>query len=113
MSNYALRIPDSLFEFAKKCAKEDNVSLNQFIVLALAEKVSSLKTAEFFEERVARARPVRLEKILEKAVDHPTVPGDELPASWKGFPKKRKRVQLGRQANMVCLALLLDDFDSH
>ena len=47
MSNYALRIPDSLFEFAKKCAKEDNVSLNQFIVLALAEKVSALKTAEF------------------------------------------------------------------
>ena len=33
MSNYALRIPDSLFEFAKKCAKDDNVSLNQFIVL--------------------------------------------------------------------------------
>mgnify|MGYP001617879046 CR=1 FL=1 len=37
MSNYALRIPYSLFDFAKKCARQDNVSLNQFIVLARAE----------------------------------------------------------------------------
>ena len=91
MSNYALRIPDSLFEFAKKCAKEDNVSLNQFIVLALAEKVSALKTAEFFAERVARARPDRLEKILAKTRDHPPMPGDELPTGWRGLPKSRRR----------------------
>ncbi len=91
MSNYALRVPDSLFEFAKRCAKEDNVSLNQFIVLALAEKVSPLKTAEFFAERVARARPERLEKILAKTADHPPLAGDELPAGWRGTRKARKR----------------------
>lgn len=91
MSNYALRIPDSLFEFAKKCAKDDNVSLNQFIVLALAEKVSALKTAEFFAERVARARPDRLEKILAKAVEHPPVRGDEVPEGWRGPGRSRRR----------------------
>ena len=98
MSNYALRIPDSLFEFAKKCAKEDNVSLNQFIVLALAEKVSALKTAEFFAERIARARPDRLEKILAKTPDHPPVAGDELPAGWRGLPKSRRRGPRERKA---------------
>jgi predicted HicB family RNase H-like nuclease len=41
MSQYALRIPDSLAGYAKKLAREDNVSLNQFIVMALAEKVSA------------------------------------------------------------------------
>ena len=91
MSNYALRIPDSLFEFAKKCAKDDNVSLNQFIVLALAEKVSALKTAEFFAQRMARARPDWLEKILAKATDHPPLPGDELPPSWRSASNHRKR----------------------
>ena len=91
MSNYALRIPDSLFEFAKKCAKDDNVSLNQFIVLALAEKVSALKTAEFFAQRMARARPQRLEQILAKATDQPLLPGDELPAGWRGASNHRKR----------------------
>ena len=89
MSNYALRIPDSLFDFAKKCAKQDNVSLNQFIVLALAEKVSALKTAEFFAERIARAQPARLEQLLAKAADHPPMPGDELPAGWRGARRKR------------------------
>ena len=49
MSQYALRIPDSLAGYAKELAREDNVSLNQFIVLALAEKVSALKTETFFE----------------------------------------------------------------
>jgi len=98
MSNYALRIPDSLFEFAKKCAKEDNVSLNQFIVLALAEKVSALKTAEFFAPRIARARPDRLERILAKAPDHPPLPGDELPASWRSAGKNRKRSPRERKA---------------
>ena len=98
MSNYALRIPDSLFEFAKKCAKEDNVSLNQFIVLAVAEKISALKTAEFFAERIARARPERLQKILAKTADHPPVPGDELPAGWRGAGKNRKRSARERKA---------------
>ena len=91
MSNYALRIPDSLFEFAKKCAKEDNVSLNQFIVLAVAEKVSALKTSEFFAERIARARPERLETILTKTPDHSPVPGDKLPAGWRGVARNRRR----------------------
>jgi hypothetical protein len=91
MSNYALRIPDSLFEFAKKCAREDNVSLNQFIVLALAEKVSALKTADFFAERIARARPERLDTILSKVKDQPPITGDELPASWPAASKPRKR----------------------
>lgn len=98
MSNYALRIPDSLFEFAKKCAKEDNVSLNQFIVLALAEKVSALKTAEFFAQRIAQARPDRLEKILAKTANHPPVPGDELPAGWRGASKNLRRGARERKA---------------
>ena len=98
MSNYALRIPDSLFDFAKKCAQEDHVSLNQFIVLALAEKVSALKAAEFFAERVARAQPDRLEKILAKATDHPPLPGDELPAGWRSAGKNRRRSLRERKA---------------
>ena len=98
MSNYALRIPDSLFEFAKKCAKDDNVSLNQFIVLALAEKVSALKTAEFFAQRIARAQPDRLEKILAKTTDHPPLPGDELPAGWRSNGKHRRRGPRERKA---------------
>lgn len=79
MSNYALRIPNSLFEYAKRCAEEESVSMNQFFVMAIAEKVSALKTAEFFQERAERADVGRAKKILEKVADRPPEPGDDIP----------------------------------
>lgn len=54
-SNYALRLPASLKREVEKVAREDGTSLNQFIVTAVAEKLSALRTADFFEERRARA----------------------------------------------------------
>lgn len=78
MSNYALRIPDSLFAYAKKVAEEENVSMNQFFVMAIAEKVSALKTVEFFSERRRRAKLHRFEEIMAKIPDNAPQPGDEL-----------------------------------
>ena len=53
--NYALRLPASLKREVEKVAREDGTSLNQFIATAVAEKLSALRTADFFEERRARA----------------------------------------------------------
>ena len=44
MTNYALRVPESLFTYVRKVAEEEHVSMNQFFVMAIAEKVSALKT---------------------------------------------------------------------
>ena len=74
------------------------MSLNLFIVLALAEKVSALKTAEFFAERIARAQPDRLERIVAKATGHAPLPGDELPDGWRSAGKNRKRSSRERKA---------------
>jgi len=79
MSHYALRIPDSLAGYAKELAREDNVSLNQFIVMALAEKVASLKTEAFFRERAERANPEKALSILDSVKKLPPIPEDELP----------------------------------
>ena len=54
-SNYALRLPASLKRELEKVAREDGTSLNQLIVTAVAEKLSALRTVDFFEERRARA----------------------------------------------------------
>jgi hypothetical protein len=78
MSQYALRIPDSLFEAAKRCAEEDNVSMNQFFVVAIAEKVAALKAAKYFEEKAKGANVERYFEVLEKVKDMPPMPGDEL-----------------------------------
>jgi hypothetical protein len=78
MNQYALRIPESLFEAAKKCAEEDNVSMNQFFVVAIAEKVAALKTANYFQEKAKGADVQRYFEVLEKVKDMPLVPGDEI-----------------------------------
>lgn len=53
-SNYALRLPVSLKAGAEKVAREDGTTLNQFIVSAVAEKLSALKTADCFAEHAVQ-----------------------------------------------------------
>jgi hypothetical protein len=44
---------------ARKAAESEGVALNQLITLALAEKVSAMRTEEYFEERARRGAPIR------------------------------------------------------
>lgn len=53
MSNYALRLPESLKLAAKRIAAADDTTMNQFFVVAIAEKISAMETAKFFEKRAA------------------------------------------------------------
>ncbi len=53
MSNYALRLPESLKQAAKRIAAADDTTMNQFFVVAIAEKISAMETAQFFGKRAA------------------------------------------------------------
>jgi hypothetical protein len=78
-SNVALRLQPSLFEEAKRIAKSEGVALNQFINVAVAEKVSALRTGDYFRERAARANITQAKRILRRAGrGNPPAPGDEL-----------------------------------
>jgi len=78
MANYALRVPDSLMEYAREVADEEHVSMNQFFVMAIAEKVSALKTQAYFQERRARADVAAFDAWLAASPDAPPMEGDEL-----------------------------------
>jgi len=54
-SNFALRLQPSLLQDARKLAESEGVALNQLINLAVAEKVSALRTETYIAERAARA----------------------------------------------------------
>lgn len=69
MSTMSIRIPDSLHKRAKELANQDNVSMNQFITLALAEKISALDTENYLEERALRGSKEKFLKVLEKVKD--------------------------------------------
>lgn len=77
MSQFALRLPDSLHERARALAERDNTSLNQFITLAVAEKISALETSNFFRERAARGDLGKLSEILDRVPDAEPREGDE------------------------------------
>jgi len=78
-SNFALRLQPSLLEEARKLAAAEGVALNQLINVALAEKLSALRTESYLAERAARADVPRALAILKRAGDGaPPVEGDDL-----------------------------------
>lgn len=79
MANYALRVPDSLLDYARQVAEEEHVSMNQFFVMAIAEKVSALKTEAYFRMRQSRGDPASLDTWLAATPDLAPEKGDELP----------------------------------
>ncbi len=79
-SNFALRLQPSLLDEARKLAESEGVALNQLINVAVAEKLSALRTETYFAERAARADLPRALGILKRAgAGEPPVGGDELP----------------------------------
>ena len=75
-SNVALRLQESLLEEARRVAESEGVALNQFINVAVAEKLSALRTEEYFRERGDLARAKRLLKRAGRG--NPPAPTDEV-----------------------------------
>jgi len=69
MSTLSLRIPDSLHERIREIAKRENISINQFVNSAVAEKLSALLTEEYLEERAKRGSRRKFKKALSKVKD--------------------------------------------
>ncbi len=78
-STFPLRLPASLKSAVEKLAAEDGVSMNQFVAMAVAEKVSALNTVEFFAERKTKADRNAFRRILDRKGGEPPRSGDELP----------------------------------
>lgn len=74
-----LRLQASLLEEAKRVAESEGVALNQLINVAVAEKLSALRTEEYFRERAVRANVKRAKRVLKRTgKNKPPVAGDEL-----------------------------------
>jgi hypothetical protein len=79
-ATYPLKLPASMKAAAARLAKEDGVSLNQWIASAVAQKVGSVETAAaFFRRRAGNARAEDVLAMLALVPDRAPDPGDELP----------------------------------
>ncbi len=83
-ATYPLKLPASIKAAAARLAREDGVSLNQWIASAVAQKVGSVETAaEFFRRHGEGTKPGDLRAILARVPDRAPDPDDELPEGWQ------------------------------
>jgi len=66
MSTLSLRIPNSLHDQIRQLAKQDGISINQFLASAAAEKMSALLTEEYIEARAKRASLKKFQNVMKK-----------------------------------------------
>ena len=76
---FPLRLPASLKKEVEQLAKAEGTSMNQFIAIAVAEKLSALRTADFFAERRNRADFAAFDRIMTREGGEAPRDGDDLP----------------------------------
>ncbi len=77
-STYPLRLPHSIKAEVERLARQDGISINQFIATAVAEKLSAMRTAEFFAERRARADFAAFDRLMRRQGGEPPRPDDTI-----------------------------------
>ena len=95
-SNFALRLQPSLLEELRGVAQAEDVTINQFINVAVAEKLAALRTEAYFRERAARADIPGALKILDRlGIGGPPAPGDHLPRITRTARRTKPRPATG------------------
>jgi len=69
MSAISLRLPESLHEKARAVARQESVSVNQLITLALAEKLSALMAEDYLVMRARRGDRAKFEAAMAQTPD--------------------------------------------
>ena len=78
MSALSLRLPHSIHRHIREIAKNEGVSINQFISSAVSEKISALLTEEYLASRAKRADTQTFKEILNRVPARTPLPGDEI-----------------------------------
>lgn len=78
MGTISLRIPKSLHERVKALAKDDGISVNHFVTVALSEKLSFMHALDYVQARATRASREKYESVLAKASDREPLKTDSL-----------------------------------
>ena len=77
MSSYALHLPESLKQAAERIAAADDTTMNPFFVVAIAEKISAMETAKFFEQRSAAGNARAAQAAWDKVGSHAEINDDK------------------------------------
>ena len=76
--NVALRLPDSLGSKLKEFSKAEQISMNQFIATAVAEKMAALETFDYLGERAKKGDYEHFKNMLSKVPNRKPLKGNEV-----------------------------------
>ena len=77
MSKLVLEVPDSLKKKAVRLAKQEGVSLEQFVEQALAAKIIAVEGSARLAERARRGNRADFDAVLAKVSDSEADDGDQ------------------------------------
>lgn len=78
MSSYPLQLPETLLKEIQRLAKENQVSIEQWLLSAVTEKIEAEKVVRLLRSYAEKADYNRFDKILESVPDTEPIAGDEL-----------------------------------
>ena len=78
LSTYPLRLPRSIRTGVERFSKQDGISINQFVSIAVAEKLAMMQANDYFSERRARADMNAFDQLMQRTGGEPPRAGDVL-----------------------------------
>ena len=91
MTALTIRLPNSVHESIKKLARQDGISVNQFIASAASEKMASFQTLDYLRREAASGKREDFEQFLSLVPDVPAQAGDELDTAAKKIKPSRQK----------------------
>lgn len=77
MTALTIRLPNSVHQKIKELAERDEISVNQFIASAAAEKMASVMTLDYLKVEATKGKRKDFKKFLSMVPDVSAVKGDE------------------------------------
>ena len=81
MSAITIRLPNSVHQTIKELAARDQISVNQFIASAAAEKMAAVLTLDYLRTEAAKGRREDFLHLLDLAPEAPPLPDDAWPST--------------------------------
>lgn len=78
LSTYPLRLPRSIRAGVDRFSQQDGISVNQFVSIAVAEKLAMLQAQVYFAERSARANMDAFDQLMQRSTGVSPQSGDEI-----------------------------------
>lgn len=78
MSELSVKIPDALYKQVQELAGRENISLDQWVEIALSAQVSAWMTKDYLEDRAKRGSWEQFQQVLNKVPDREPEDYDKL-----------------------------------